>query len=262
MSPGVLGVGADICSSSRSCRRDWDPAIPLAERGAHEAPRLALNSLGLLTHARTLSLPALTASPRPAAPVHHGPARSSTWPPPPTFARLAPNRRTFPAHLDPSIPIVGGPGGRRRAASFNAPFSRIALSRDDTKKPSSFSDIAGRGCGFCLGTARTNAPSHLAPILAECVGKVKPEPRRREREFSTSAPGSGRADDRGCLGPRHLLHGDAGECQLLASYLRHRTRRRAFPGARESEMGEDPLNDGRVLDRGDELHPPGAARTA
>jgi hypothetical protein len=37
---------------------------------------------------------------------------------------------------------VGGPGGRRRAASFNAPFSRIALSRDDTKKPSSFSDKA------------------------------------------------------------------------------------------------------------------------
>ncbi|MBI1728212.1 MAG: hypothetical protein HYR50_13200 [Candidatus Rokubacteria bacterium] len=50
--------------------------------------------------------------------------------------------------------------------------------------------------------------------------------------------------------------------KLLASYLRHGTRRRAFPGARESETGEDPLNDGRVLDRGDELHPPGAARTA
>jgi len=27
-------------------------------------------------------------------------------------------------------------------------------------------------------------------------------------------------------------------------------------------MGEDALNDGRVLDRGDELHPPGTARTA
>ena len=26
-------------------------------------------------------------------------------------------------------------------------------------------------------------------------------------------------------------------------------------------MGEDPLNDGRVLDRGDELHPPGTAWT-
>jgi hypothetical protein len=26
-------------------------------------------------------------------------------------------------------------------------------------------------------------------------------------------------------------------------------------------MGEDPLNDGRVLNRGDELHPPGTART-
>jgi hypothetical protein len=44
---------------------------------------------------------------------------------------------------------VGGPGGRRRAASFNAPFSRIALSRDDTKKPSSFSVRAGRGSGAC-----------------------------------------------------------------------------------------------------------------
>jgi len=109
-------------------------------------------------------------------------------------------------------------------------------------------------------------PSHLAPILAECVGKVKLEPQlepqRRGREFSNSAPGSCRANVGGCLGPRHRLDGDAGECQLLASYLRHGTRRRAFPGARESEMGEDPLNDGRVLDRGDELHPPGAARTA
>ncbi len=27
-------------------------------------------------------------------------------------------------------------------------------------------------------------------------------------------------------------------------------------------MGEDPLNDGRVVDRGDELHSPGATRTA
>jgi site-specific recombinase XerD len=36
-----------------------------------------------------------------------------------------------------SIPIAGVGDRRRRAASFNAPFSRIALSRDDTKKPSS-----------------------------------------------------------------------------------------------------------------------------
>jgi len=27
-------------------------------------------------------------------------------------------------------------------------------------------------------------------------------------------------------------------------------------------MGADPLNDGRIVDHGDELHPPGAARTA
>ena len=76
------------------------------------------------------------------------------------------------------------------------------------------------------------------------------------------ASGSGRADVRGCLGPRYRLEGDAGECQLLASSFGCGTRGwRAFPGARESEMGEDPLNDGRVLDRGDELHPPGTAWT-
>jgi len=38
--------------------------------------------------------------------------------------------------------------------------------------------------------------------------------------------------------------------------------RRAAPRARESEMSEDSLNDGRVVDRGDELHPPVAARSA
>ncbi|MBI4607674.1 MAG: phage integrase N-terminal SAM-like domain-containing protein [Candidatus Rokubacteria bacterium] len=36
------------------------------------------------------------------------------------------------------FPIAGVGDRRRRAASFNAPFSPIALSRDDTKKPSSF----------------------------------------------------------------------------------------------------------------------------
>ena len=152
MSPSVRAVGSGLCSSSRSCRRGWDPASPLAERGAHEIPRLALDSLGLLSHARTVSLPALTASPRPAAPVHHGPARSSTWPPPPTFARLAPAHRAPPAHLDPSFPIARGRDHRRRAASFNAPFSRIALSRDDTKKPSSFSVMARLARGSSLWT--------------------------------------------------------------------------------------------------------------
>ena len=37
---------------------------------------------------------------------------------------------------------------------------------------------------------------------------------------------------------------------------------RTIARAGELEMGEDLLNDGRVIDRGDELHPPGAARTA
>ena len=83
------------------------------------------------------------------------------------------------------------------------------------------------------------------------------------RELPPWAPRSGRADVRGCLGPRYRLEGDAaGECQQLASSFRCGTRGwRALPGARESEMGEDPLNDGRVLDRGDELHPPGPAWT-
>ena len=35
-----------------------------------------------------------------------------------------------------------------------------------------------------------------------------------------------------------------------------------LPRTGQPEMGKDPLNDGRVLDRGDELHPPGTARTA
>jgi hypothetical protein len=34
-----------------------------------------------------------------------------------------------------------------------------------------------------------------------------------------------------------------------------------LPRVRQLEMGEDPLNYGRVLDRGDEMHPPGTART-
>src|SRR6266542_4874351 len=106
-------------------------------------------------------------------------------------------------------------------------------------------------------------PSHLAPILPEGVGQGKPEPRGRGREFSTWAPGSCRGRRPRLPGPRHRLIGDAGKCGLLGSYLSRGTRRlRAFPGARESEMGEDALNDGRVLNRGDELHPPGAARTA
>ena len=37
--------------------------------------------------------------------------------------------------------------------------------------------------------------------------------------------------------------------------------RAAGPRTREPEIGEDPLHDGRVIDRGHQLHSPGAART-
>ena len=139
MSPGVLGAESDTWSSSRSSLRCWDPPIPHAERGAHERPRLALSSVGLLqhAHARTLSLPALTGSPRRAAPLHRHPAKPRTRQTPPTLPDFA-LARIPAAHLARSIPIAGVRGDRRRAASFNAPFSRIALPRDDTKKPSSF----------------------------------------------------------------------------------------------------------------------------
>ena len=119
--------------------------MPLAERGAHDALRRVFDSRGLLTHARTLSPPALTDSPRRAGPRHHRPARSQPGHAPPTFAHLALAPRAPPADLDRSFPIAGGRGNRRRAASFNAPLSRIALSRDDTKEPSSLSDRAGAG---------------------------------------------------------------------------------------------------------------------
>ena len=64
------------------------------------------------------------------------------------------------------------------------------------------------------------------------------------RELSSGAPGSGRADVRGCSGPRHRLEDDAGECLLLGSCLSHgKRKRRAVPCSREPEMGEDPLHD-------------------
>ena len=55
---------------------------------------------------------------------------------------------------------------------------------------------------------------------------------------------SGRA---GCSGSRRSTGGQ---------------RLRAAPRTREPEMGEGSLNHGRVVDRGDQRHPPGAARTA
>jgi hypothetical protein len=58
------------------------------------------------------------------------------------------------------------------------------------------------------------------------------------------------------------LDGHAGECRLFGSCRSHGPwRLRVVPRARQPEMGEDPLNDGRVLNRGDELHPPGTAGT-
>ena len=60
--------------------------------------------------------PALTASPRPAAPVHHSPARSPAWPPPASFAHLAltaslphPSRSIIPHSGRLGQPSAGGP---------------------------------------------------------------------------------------------------------------------------------------------------------
>src|SRR5713101_7775944 len=100
MSPGVLGAESDTWSSSRSSLRCWDPPIPHAERGAHERPRLALSSVGLLqhAHARTLSLPALTGSPRRAA-------LSTVTPPSPGHDR---RRRLSPTSPSPAafLPLI------------------------------------------------------------------------------------------------------------------------------------------------------------
>src|SRR5437867_9214283 len=141
MSPAVRGAGLDTWSSSRSCLRSGNPTLSLAERGAPECPRRPLGSLGLCTHARTLSRPALTASPRRAAPLLRRPATSRTRQTPSTLRAFALHPRALAADLAQSTPIAGVRGDRRRAASFNAPFSRIALPRDDTKKPSSFSAV-------------------------------------------------------------------------------------------------------------------------
>jgi len=59
------------------------------------------------------------------------------------------------------------------------------------------------------------------------------------------------------------LDGHAGKCRLLGSCGNQGQRRPwIFPRTGQPEMGKDPLNHGRVVDRGDQLHPPGAARTA
>src|SRR2546426_11316307 len=153
MSPAVRGAGLDTWSSSRSCLRSGNLTLSLAERGAPECPRRPLGSLGLCTHARTPSLPALTASPRRAAPLLRRPATSRTRQTPSTLRAFALHPRALAADPAQSTPIAGVRGDRRRAASFNAPFSRIALARDDTKKPSSFSDTGrpGARCHSALG---------------------------------------------------------------------------------------------------------------
>src|SRR6266568_5422151 len=87
--------------------------------------------------------------------------------------------------------------------------------------------------------------SRLAPILRESVGQVKPEPQGMGAGILHVGAGKLQGRRPRQAGPRHRVDGDAGECGVLASYLRHRARRRwAFPGTRESEMGEDPLKDG------------------
>src|SRR6266849_4843801 len=84
MSPGALGAESDTSSSSSSSLRSWDPPIPHVERGAHDRPRLALSSLDLLQHARPLSRPALTGSPRPVVPLPRRPAKPRARQTPPT----------------------------------------------------------------------------------------------------------------------------------------------------------------------------------
>ena len=62
---------------------------------------------------------------------------------------------------------------------------------------------------------------------------------------------------------RHRLDGHAGKCRLLGSC---RSQGQwgpwILPRSGQPEIGKDPLNHGRVVDRGDPLHPSGAARTA
>src|SRR6266542_20794 len=185
MSPAVRGAGLDTSSSWRSCLHSGDPTFSLAERGAPECPRRPLASLGLCTHARTLSLLALPASPRRAAPPHRRPASSRTRQTPSTLRAFAPHPRLLAADLAQSTPIAGVRGDRRRAASFNAPFSRIALARDDTKKPSSFSfsdqpqrQSSRRSSAF-PSTSRSSGYRPVAPPLAdELVGLRRGDDRR------------------------------------------------------------------------------------
>ena len=59
------------------------------------------------------------------------------------------------------------------------------------------------------------------------------------------------------------LEDGEGERGLGVSWWRHRGRGLwALPCSRQPEVSEDPCDNGGVVDRGDQLHPPGAARAA
>jgi len=59
------------------------------------------------------------------------------------------------------------------------------------------------------------------------------------------------------MGKPSTLQDENGLASPCARALGHGGRgRRAVPHTWESEMGEDPLKDGWVVDRGEELHPP------
>jgi hypothetical protein len=95
-------------------------------------------------------------------------------------------------------------------------------------------------------------------MLPECVGNVTLE-RRRTRALKLWPPNRWRADVRPCVGPRPRLPGyrvTAGSAGCSAGSADTADENGGPSRARESEMGEDPLNEGRVIDRGDELHPP------
>ena len=70
-----------------------------------------------------------------------------------------------------------------------------------------------------------------------------------------------RADDTLAAGPATPLRARDGERGLAVSWWRHRGRGLgAVACSRQPEMREDPVNDGGVVDRGDQLHPHGKRR--
>ncbi len=85
--------------------------------------------------------------------------------------------------------------------------------------------------------AVSQRPWHLAPILSERAGQVKPQARGSEREPFTGAI---RTDRRGRPGSRSRLQGHVREGRLLGSRRSTGGRGgRAGPDTREPEMDED-----------------------